>query len=67
MPVCSAIWDMVTDSSPCWVANAIVVSRIASRTSRRWASIVSVHNLGTIAVYDSNSDTDRIDRDNLYR
>jgi hypothetical protein len=47
MPVSSAICDIVTDSSPCSATRATVVSRIASRTSRRCSSIVSFHSFGT--------------------
>jgi hypothetical protein len=51
MPVFSAICDIVTDSSPFSVTSSAVVSRIASRTARRCASIVSFHSLGTTPVY----------------
>src|SRR3712207_2867213 len=60
MPVCSAICDIVTDSNPCSATSAAVVSRIASRTSRRCASIVSVHSFGTnISIRDDPTATDR--------
>jgi hypothetical protein len=49
--VCSAIWDIVTDASPCSATRAAVVSRVASRTARRCASIVSSHSLGTRSLY----------------
>jgi len=48
MPVRSAICDIVTDAGPCSATSAAVVSRVASRTARRCASIVSFHSLGTI-------------------
>ena len=51
MPVFSAICDIVTDVSPCSVTSAQVVSRIASRTAWRCASIVSFHRFGTTPVY----------------
>jgi hypothetical protein len=51
MPVFSAIRDIVTDSSPFSVTSSAVVSRIASRTAARCASIVSFHSLGTTPVY----------------
>jgi len=51
MPVFSAICDIVTDSGPCSVTSAHVVSRVASITARRCASIVSFHSFGTTAVY----------------
>ena len=51
MPAFSAICDMVTDVSPCSATSAQVVSRIASRTAARCASIVSFHSLGTATVY----------------
>ena len=51
LSVCSAIWDIVTDASPCWATRAAVVSRVASRTARRCASIVSSHSLGTPPLY----------------
>ena len=49
--VCSAVWDIVTDASPCSATRAAVVSRVASRTARRCASIVSSHSLGTTPLY----------------
>src|SRR5258708_5328939 len=51
MPVSSAICDMVTDRSPCLATSAAVVSRRASRTSRRWASLVSFQSFGTVPLY----------------
>lgn len=51
MPVSSAICDIVTDRSPCSPTSAAVTSRMASRTSRRWVSIVSVQSFGTLIVY----------------
>jgi hypothetical protein len=51
MPVSSAICDIVTDRSPCSATSAAVVCRIASRTSRRCASIISFHGFGIIPVY----------------
>src|SRR5919106_4135471 len=51
IPVSSAICDIVTDSSPCSATRAKVVSKIALRTSRRCASIVSFQSLGTGVVY----------------
>jgi hypothetical protein len=51
MPVFSAICDIVTDSSPCSATSSHVVSKIASRTSRRCASIVAFHSLGTAQGY----------------
>jgi hypothetical protein len=53
MPVSSAICDIVTDSRPCSATSAAVVSTMASRTSRRCASIVSVHSFGTAPVYET--------------
>src|SRR6266498_1725562 len=53
IPVFSAISDIVTDASPCSPTSAAVVSRIASFTSRRCVSIVSVQSFGTREVYDS--------------
>src|SRR5215211_2921496 len=38
---------MVTDNKPWLMVSRPAVSTIASRTSRRWVSIVSVHNLDT--------------------
>ena len=51
MPVSSAICDIVTERSPCSATSAQAVSRIASRTARRCASIVSFHSFGTTTVY----------------
>jgi hypothetical protein len=51
MPVFSAIRDIVTDRRPFWVTRSAVVSKIASRTAARCASIVSFHSLGTTPVY----------------
>src|SRR3990170_9033767 len=51
MPVSSAICDIVTDVSPCSATSAAVVSRIAPRTARRCASIVSFHSLGITPLY----------------
>ncbi len=51
IPVFSAICDIVTERSPCSATSAQVVSRIASRTARRCASIVSFHSFGTTPVY----------------
>src|SRR5262245_1708029 len=51
MPVSFAICDIVTDASPCWPTSATVVSRVASRTAARCASIVSVHSLGMRLMY----------------
>src|SRR5712691_441812 len=56
MPVSSATWDMVTERRPCSTTSAAVVSRIASRTSRRCASTVSFQSFGThasIGEYDT--------------
>jgi hypothetical protein len=50
-PVSSAIWDIVTESGPCSVAKAAVVSRMASRTSRRCASMVLSHSFGMPIAY----------------
>jgi hypothetical protein len=47
----SAICDIVTDSRPCLLTSAAVVSRIASRTAARCAWMVSSHSLGTPPVY----------------
>src|SRR5260370_8644945 len=51
MPVFSAICDIVTARSPCSATSPAVVPRIASRTSRRCASIVSFHSFGTSPLY----------------
>src|SRR5215207_502342 len=51
MPVLSAICDIVTERSPCSATSAAVVSRVASRTARRCASIVSFHSFGTTQSY----------------
>ena len=51
MPVFSAICDIVTDRKPCSATSAAVVSRIASRTAARCASIVSFHGFGITPVY----------------
>jgi hypothetical protein len=68
MPVSSAICDIVTDVSPCSTTSAAVVSRIASRTARRCASMVSFHSFGTTQVYMTTIvETSRFDRDTLYR
>jgi len=42
---------MVTPRTPCLATSATVVSMVASRTARRWASIVSFQSLGTTPVY----------------
>jgi hypothetical protein len=47
LPVSAAIWDIVTAASPCSATSAAVVSRVASRTARRCAWMVSSHSLGT--------------------
>ena len=47
MPISSAICDIVTDRSPCLATRLAAVSRIASPTSRRCASIVLFQSLGT--------------------
>src|SRR5438093_11325863 len=68
MPVCSAICDIVTPRSPCSATSAAVVSRMASRTSRRCVSIVSVHSFGMVGVYATTpAETLWFDRDTLYR
>lgn len=51
IPAFSAIWDIVTDRTPCSAASSAVDSRIASCTARRCASIVSFHSFGTRSVY----------------
>jgi len=51
MPDSSAIRDIVADRSPCSATSAAAASRIAARTSRRCASIVSFHSFGTTQVY----------------
>ena len=38
--------DMVTAANPCFITSAAVVSRMASSTAWRWASIVWSHSLG---------------------
>ena len=53
MPVSSAMRDIVADRRPSSATSFMVVSRIASRTSRRCASIVSFHSLGTRQLYNS--------------
>jgi len=66
-PVSSAICDIVTDSGPCSVAKDAVVSRMASRTSRRCASIVLSHSFGMPPAYmtTGRSQTD-LTRDRVY-
>src|SRR5215210_4515803 len=54
MPVFLAICDIVADRSPCSATSAAVVSRIASRTAARCASIVSFHRFGTTPVYTTS-------------
>src|SRR5712691_792030 len=49
--VSAAIFDIVTDASPCSWTSAAAVSRAASYTARRCSSIVSVHSLGTSQAY----------------
>src|SRR5262249_18782749 len=39
------------DASPCLATSAAVASRVASRTARRFSSIVSVHSFGTQPAY----------------
>src|SRR5213593_2167519 len=51
MPVSSAICDIVTDSSPRLATSAAAVSNVASRTSRRCVSIVSVQSFGITELY----------------
>jgi hypothetical protein len=54
--------------SPCSATRATAVSRIASRASRRWASIVSFHSLGTSQGYSVTIlETVCIDRDRVFR
>src|SRR5262245_26276767 len=66
MPVSSAICDIVTERSPFSVTRVAVVETIASRTSRRCSSIVSVQSLGTSEVYGTPTvDTVCIDRDSM--
>ena len=68
MPVSSAICDIVTDVSPYSTTRAAVVSRIASRTARRCASMVSFHSFGTTTVYMMTIvETSRFDEDILSR
>ena len=68
MPVSSAICDIVTAVRPCSPTSATVVSRIASRTSRRWAAIVSRHSFGTIAsIHGDGVESLCIDGYDLYR
>ena len=55
MPVSKAICAIVTDRSPCSASSAVVVSRIASRTSRQYASIVSFHSFGITPSASSGS------------
>src|SRR5215212_5298506 len=54
MPVFLAICDIVADRSPCSATSAAVVSRIASQTAARCASIVSFHRFGTTSVYTTS-------------
>ncbi len=68
MPVSSAICDIVTASSPCSATSVAVVSRMASRTSRRCVSIVSVHSFGMMRVYaTTRAETPWFDRDTMSR
>jgi hypothetical protein len=50
-PVSAAIFDIVTDASPCSVTSLAVASRVASRTARRCSSTVSARNFGTRPSY----------------
>jgi len=47
IPVSSAICDMVTERSPSLATSAAAVSKVASRTARRWVSRVWLQSLGT--------------------
>ncbi len=51
MPVSSAICDMVTERRPCCATSAAVISSMASRTPRRWASMVWCQSLGITPGY----------------
>ena len=64
----SATADIVSWRIPSFSTSAAAASRMASATSRRCVSIVSVQSFGTLEVYTPPLyDTLCIDRDTVYR